>query len=104
MRDDYPVSPMPRRERKAYPGDARFPRWTTGPAHWCRHLACVQRMLFHKIEAPRSLKAARIAWPFFGDAEQTVDAVVAFGIFDAAGAHQRRVSGCAVGKISMLSM
>ena len=51
-------------------------------------------MLFHEIEALAQLErgANRLA-VVFGDAEQAVDAVVAFGILDAAGAHDRGVHG-----------
>ena len=54
----------------------------------------VERMFFDEIEALAQFErgANRLA-VVFGDAEQAVDAVEAFGIFDAARAHDRRVDG-----------
>ncbi len=52
----------------------------------------VQRMLLHEVKALAQLeRRANGLAVVFGDAQQAVDAVVAFGIFDAAGAHQRSV-------------
>jgi len=59
---------------------------------------------FHEVEAFSQLESGANGLAIvFGDAEKAVDPIVAFGIFDAAGAHQRSVHGCAVGKISMQS-
>ncbi len=52
----------------------------------------VQRMLLHEIETLAQLeRRANGLAVVFGDAQQAVDAVIAFGILDAAGAHQRSV-------------
>ena len=52
----------------------------------------VQGMLFHKVEALAQFeRGADGLAVVFGDAEQAVDAVIAFGIFDAASTHQRGI-------------
>src|SRR5262249_38813100 len=55
-------------------------------------LGDVERMLLHEVEALAELegRANRLA-VVFGDAEQALDAVVAFGIFDPARTHERCV-------------
>src|SRR5260370_6309905 len=55
-------------------------------------LGNVQRMFFHEVKALAQLesRAQRLA-VVFRDVEQTIDAVVAFRVLDAAGAYQRGV-------------
>src|SRR2546427_11168558 len=56
-------------------------------------------MFLHEVEplAQFECRANRLA-VVFGDAEQTIDAVVAFRILDAAGAHERSVDRLSSGK------
>src|SRR5262249_22927904 len=51
-----------------------------------------ERMLLHEVETFAQFEGGANGLAIvFSDAEQAVDAVVAFGIFDAAGAHERSV-------------
>src|SRR5207245_1581121 len=100
VRDDHPVF------ADAHAADGRRPdfarNFRDGPERrlvGAVVLRDVQRMLLHKIQALAQLEGRADGLAVvFGDAQQAVDAVVALGIFDAAGAHKRSVHGLGGGK------